>query len=108
MADERCKARWFRVLIPTLLILLAGPRSAATNDADGLRVTDYFVSHTSNEPFYTQQNLDPRVGEAGDAREARDDGAALPAERRHLEGAIRRERSARSRPNDDMFGTHDQ
>jgi hypothetical protein len=29
--------------------------------SDGLRVTDYFISHTSNEPFYAQQNLDPRV-----------------------------------------------
>ena len=24
-------------------------------------MTDYFISHTSNEPFYAQQNLDPSV-----------------------------------------------
>jgi pimeloyl-ACP methyl ester carboxylesterase len=30
-------------------------------DADDLRVTDYFVSHTSNEPSYAQQSLDPGV-----------------------------------------------
>jgi pimeloyl-ACP methyl ester carboxylesterase len=35
--------------------------SAAAEDADGLRVTDYFVGHPSNEPFYAQQGLDPRV-----------------------------------------------
>jgi pimeloyl-ACP methyl ester carboxylesterase len=29
--------------------------------ADDLRVTDYFISHTSNEPFYLQQKLDPTV-----------------------------------------------
>jgi pimeloyl-ACP methyl ester carboxylesterase len=34
---------------------------SAAADADGLRVTDYFVSHTSNEPFYAQQRLDPTV-----------------------------------------------
>jgi pimeloyl-ACP methyl ester carboxylesterase len=31
------------------------------NEADGLRVIDYFVTHTSSEPFYLQQKLDPRV-----------------------------------------------
>ncbi|MCC2652303.1 MAG: alpha/beta hydrolase [Microvirga sp.] len=61
MVDERYKAPWFWLLISTLLTLLVGPRSGAADEADGLRVTDYFVSHISNEPFYAQQNLDPRV-----------------------------------------------
>jgi pimeloyl-ACP methyl ester carboxylesterase len=61
MIDYRYKARWFWVLIPTLLFLFGGLHAAAVTEADGLRVTDYFVSHTSNEPFYTQQKLDPRV-----------------------------------------------
>jgi pimeloyl-ACP methyl ester carboxylesterase len=40
---------------------LVGLHSAVAEDADGLRVTDYFISHTSNEPFYAEQNLDPSV-----------------------------------------------
>jgi pimeloyl-ACP methyl ester carboxylesterase len=43
------------------LFSLAGFHSAVADDAGGLRVTDYFISHTSNEPFYTEQKLDPRV-----------------------------------------------
>jgi hypothetical protein len=54
-------ARWFRILIPSLLCWVVGLHSAVAEDADALRVTDYFVSHTSNEPFYTQHKLDPRV-----------------------------------------------
>jgi hypothetical protein len=38
-----------------------GLQSALADDAGGLRVTDYFVSHTSNEPFYAEQKLDARV-----------------------------------------------
>jgi hypothetical protein len=40
---------------------LAGLQAAFAADVDGLRVTDYFVTHTSNEPFYTENNLDPEV-----------------------------------------------
>ena len=61
MIDNRCKARRFWTLTCTLVGLLVGLHSAVAEDADGLRVTDYFVSHTSNEPFYTQNNLDARV-----------------------------------------------
>jgi pimeloyl-ACP methyl ester carboxylesterase len=61
MIDHRYKARWFWVLIATLLFSLVRLHSAVANEADGLRVTDYFISHTSNEPFYAQQRLDPRV-----------------------------------------------
>jgi pimeloyl-ACP methyl ester carboxylesterase len=59
--ERRDRTRSFWILISLLLLLLAGPRSALAEDADGLRVTDYFVSHTSNEPFYAEQKLDPRV-----------------------------------------------
>lgn len=61
MIGRRYKARWLWIVISTLLASLAGLHSAGANEADGLRVTDYFVSHTSNEPFYTEQNLDPSV-----------------------------------------------
>jgi pimeloyl-ACP methyl ester carboxylesterase len=54
-------ARWFRILIASLLCWIVGLHAAIAEDADGLRVTDFFVSHTSNEPFYTQNNLDARV-----------------------------------------------
>jgi hypothetical protein len=60
MIDHRYKARWFWVLIATSLFSLVRFHSAVANEADGLRVTDYFISHTSNEPFYAQQRLDPR------------------------------------------------
>jgi pimeloyl-ACP methyl ester carboxylesterase len=45
----------------TLAASLAGLQAAAAEEADGLRVTDYFINHSSNEPFYTEQNLDPHV-----------------------------------------------
>ena len=40
---------------------LAGLQATVAQDADGLRVTDYFLSHTSNETFYAQYDLDPQV-----------------------------------------------
>jgi pimeloyl-ACP methyl ester carboxylesterase len=40
---------------------LAGLQAAVAEDVDGLRVTDYFVSHTSSEPIYTENNLDSQV-----------------------------------------------
>ena len=49
------------LLALTLAVSLAGLQAAEANDADDLRATDYFISHTSNEPFYTEQNLDPSV-----------------------------------------------
>jgi pimeloyl-ACP methyl ester carboxylesterase len=60
MIDNRL-AHLFWILVPTLLAPLIVLHPAVAHDADGLRVTDYFISHTSNEPFYAQQNLDPRV-----------------------------------------------
>jgi len=56
-----CKACWFWILTSTFLASLAGFHSAAAENTDGLRATDYFISHTSNEPFYAQQNLDSSV-----------------------------------------------
>jgi pimeloyl-ACP methyl ester carboxylesterase len=44
-----------------LLVSSVWLHSADAEEAGGLRVTDYFVSHTSSEPFYAEQNLDPRV-----------------------------------------------
>jgi len=44
-----------------VLFLLARFSSAFADDVARLRVTDHFVSHASNEPFYAQQHLDPRV-----------------------------------------------
>jgi pimeloyl-ACP methyl ester carboxylesterase len=49
------------LLALSLSASLAGPQAAVAEDVDGLRVTDYFVSHTSNEPFYTENNLDAKV-----------------------------------------------
>jgi pimeloyl-ACP methyl ester carboxylesterase len=59
MIENRYQARWFCAL--TSVLLMVGVHSAVAEDADGLRVTDYFISHTSNEPFYAEQNLDPSV-----------------------------------------------
>ena len=59
--DNNYKARGFWTLTSTLAASLVGLHVAVAEDADGLRVTDYFISHTSNEPFYAQQNLDPSV-----------------------------------------------
>ena len=57
MTDIRNNTRWFCILTSALLAWLVGLHSAVAEDADGLRVTDYFISHTSNEPFYAQQKL---------------------------------------------------
>ncbi len=61
MTDKRYKARWFWALFSPLLASLVGLHPAVARDAGGLRVTDYFISHTSNEPFYAQQSLNPHV-----------------------------------------------
>ena len=61
MTDIRNSTRWFCVLTFALLAWLVGHHSAVAEDADGLRVTDYFISHTSTEPFYAEQKLDPSV-----------------------------------------------
>lgn len=55
------RARWFLVWFFTLAVSLVGLNAAAAEDAHGLRVTDYFISHTSNEPFYAEHKLDPGV-----------------------------------------------
>ena len=49
------------LLALTLVVSLAGLQAAVAEEVDGLRTTDYFVSHTSNEPFYAEQKLDPSV-----------------------------------------------
>ena len=59
--DSGCRAGWFWVLTFALVTSLVGLRAAAAEDADGLRVTDYYISHTSSEPFYAEQKLDPSV-----------------------------------------------
>jgi pimeloyl-ACP methyl ester carboxylesterase len=55
------RARWLWIIVSTLTAALAGVHAAVALDADGLRTTDYFISHRSNEPFYAQENLDPSV-----------------------------------------------
>jgi pimeloyl-ACP methyl ester carboxylesterase len=59
--DNSCKARRFWILPSTLLASSVWLHSAVAEDAGGLRATDYFISHTSSEPFYAEQNLDPSV-----------------------------------------------
>jgi pimeloyl-ACP methyl ester carboxylesterase len=59
--DNDGKARRFWILTTTLALSLMGLHAAVAEEADGLRTTDYFISHTSNEPFYAQENLDPSV-----------------------------------------------
>jgi pimeloyl-ACP methyl ester carboxylesterase len=54
-------ARWLGVLTFASVAALAGFGEAVAEDAGDLRVTDYFISHTSNEPFYAEQKLDPGV-----------------------------------------------
>jgi pimeloyl-ACP methyl ester carboxylesterase len=61
MIDNRDQGCWFCALTFVLLAWFLGLHSAVAEDADGLRVTDYFVSHTSTEPFYAEQKLDPSV-----------------------------------------------
>jgi pimeloyl-ACP methyl ester carboxylesterase len=62
MTPHLVRSLWTSLISTTSAILLfGGALSAAADEADGLRVTDYFVSHTSNEPFYAQQKLDPSV-----------------------------------------------
>ena len=34
---------------------------ATANGDDGLRTTDYFISHESNDPFYARHSIDPNV-----------------------------------------------
>ncbi|MBX9658968.1 MAG: alpha/beta hydrolase, partial [Nitrospiraceae bacterium] len=55
-------AGWTSNLTCTLAVLVPmSVGSVEASEADGLRVTDYFISHTSNEPFYSAQKLDPSV-----------------------------------------------
>jgi pimeloyl-ACP methyl ester carboxylesterase len=61
MIDNRVRGCRFCALTSVLLAGFLGLHSAVAEDADGLRVTDYFISHTSTEPFYAEQNLDPSV-----------------------------------------------
>ena len=60
MIGDLYERGWFCILASALLAWSAG-HSAVAEDAAGLRVTDYFISHTSNEPFYAQRKLDPSV-----------------------------------------------
>ena len=61
MIDNRHRGSRFCALTSVLLAWFLGLHSAVAEDADGLRVTDYFISHTSTEPFYAEQKLDPSV-----------------------------------------------
>lgn len=61
MSGNNYKVRWFLALSCTLAASLAWLHVAVAEDAGGLRVTDYFISHTSNEPFYAKKKLDPSV-----------------------------------------------
>jgi pimeloyl-ACP methyl ester carboxylesterase len=49
------------VLTLALAAALTGLQTAAAEEGAGLRMTDYFISHSSNEPFYAQYDLDPQV-----------------------------------------------
>ncbi len=55
------KSNWCWSFLVAFAALLQGFDAAVADDAGGLRVTDYFISHTSNEPFYSEHNLDPGV-----------------------------------------------
>jgi pimeloyl-ACP methyl ester carboxylesterase len=59
--DDGYAARWLGVLTFASVAALVGLGPAAAEDAGDLRVTDYFVSHTSTEPFYAEHKLDPGV-----------------------------------------------
>jgi pimeloyl-ACP methyl ester carboxylesterase len=52
---------WTIVAVLFTLGVLMAPRHVAQAAANALVTTDYFVSHTSIEPFYAQYNLDPHV-----------------------------------------------
>jgi pimeloyl-ACP methyl ester carboxylesterase len=56
-----CNVRWFGLLSSALATSLLALHVAAAEQVGGLRVTDHFISHTSNEPFYAEHNLDPGV-----------------------------------------------
>ena len=43
------------------LLLLGGVQVVAADEDTQLRTTDYYISHTSRDPFYTKHNLDPNV-----------------------------------------------
>jgi len=51
----------YRLPLATLLLVLLAWQSVLAADSDPLRVTDYFLSHVSKEPFYRDQGLDPTV-----------------------------------------------
>jgi pimeloyl-ACP methyl ester carboxylesterase len=60
---QQC-SQWVLTLsvVSVLLSLLMAPRLLArATAAEALVTTDYFVSHTSSEPFYAQYKLDPQV-----------------------------------------------
>jgi pimeloyl-ACP methyl ester carboxylesterase len=50
-----------RRLLPFLLLGAFGVVAAAAVDKDDLRVTDYFVTHESNDPFYALAKIDNRI-----------------------------------------------
>jgi pimeloyl-ACP methyl ester carboxylesterase len=62
MLCHRYRVLWLLMLISAFSVcFVCRFQSVVAYEADGLRVTDYFISHTSNEPFYAQQHLDARV-----------------------------------------------
>src|SRR5262249_39635948 len=61
MVDQCAKTSQRCLQFAALVILSITLRPTVANEAGGVRVMDYLVSHTSNEPFYVQQKLDPEV-----------------------------------------------
>lgn len=62
MRRHRASSLWTAILTSILVSLpFADDSSVAAAEIDGLRITDYFISHTSNEPFYASQKLDSNV-----------------------------------------------
>jgi pimeloyl-ACP methyl ester carboxylesterase len=61
MFSDRFNMRSLWAAAPALLAFWIGGQDALANEAGNLRVTDYFITYTSNEPFYTQYDLDPQV-----------------------------------------------
>ena len=55
--------RWLFTVSAVSILLgsLMAPRVLARELAGALVTNDYLLSHTSNEPFYAQYNLDPQV-----------------------------------------------
>ena len=60
MTYKRCKTLPSIVLF-TVFLLFTSFQSVLAEISDGIRTTDYFLTHTSIDPFYEKHNLDPTV-----------------------------------------------